>query len=113
MVHDAGASVARNRSGSALTSFTRAISSNVLADRLNALADNGLASRSDDPPHAQKAIYSLTDKGIELLPILVQMSAWTQRHYPHTRRAEAARLVQAPSAAIKKLQASLRRKSVV
>ena len=48
-----------------------AISSNVLADRLNSLVESGIVTKSGDPTHAQKAVYSLTEKGLELLPVLV------------------------------------------
>ena len=60
------------------------ISSNILADRLRSLVENGLLTRADDPSHKQKAIYSLTEQGIELLPILAQMSSWGLRHLPVT-----------------------------
>ena len=70
-----------------------AISSNVLADRLNSLVENGILTRGDDPTHAQKAVYSLTAKGLDLLPVLIAMSAWTQKHDPKTRRPEAVDLV--------------------
>ena len=69
------------------------ISSNVLADRLGALLDNGLVTKSDDPTHAQKAVYSLTEKGLDLLPVIVAMSAWSQKYDPSTRRPEAVQLV--------------------
>src|SRR3954449_2677673 len=49
------------------------ISSNILADRLNRLVENGLLTKSDDPTHKQKAIYSLTEKAITLLPVVVQI----------------------------------------
>src|SRR5262249_6154132 len=49
------------------------ISSNILADRLAALVENGLLTRSEDPTHKQKAIYSLTEKAIALLPVIVQI----------------------------------------
>ncbi len=49
------------------------ISSNILADRLARLVENGVLSRADDPSHKQKAIDSLTEKGIALLPIIVQI----------------------------------------
>src|SRR6476469_9298578 len=52
------------------------ISSNILADRLARLVEHGLLTKSDDPTHKQKAIYSLTEKGIALLPIIVQIGAW-------------------------------------
>jgi DNA-binding HxlR family transcriptional regulator len=60
------------------------IASNILADRLKRLVEQGIVSKADDPSHKQKAIYSLTEKGIELLPILAQMSAWGLRHMPVT-----------------------------
>jgi len=41
-------------------------------------------TRADDSSHKQKAIYSLTEKGIELLPVLAQMSAWGLKHLPVT-----------------------------
>ncbi|RYG12037.1 MAG: transcriptional regulator [Burkholderiales bacterium] len=86
-----------------------AISSNVLADRLNALLQSGIVTKSGDPTHAQKAVYSLTEKGLELLPVLVAMSAWTQKHYDGTRRPEAVQLVQGGPKLLAKLQADLRK----
>ena len=60
------------------------IASNILADRLKRLVDAGLLSRRDDPAHRQKAIYSLTEPAIQLVPLLVQMGAWGRRHMPTT-----------------------------
>jgi DNA-binding HxlR family transcriptional regulator len=86
-----------------------AISSNVLADRLNSLVESRIVTKSGDPTHAQKAVYSLTEKGLELLPVLVAMSAWTQRHFPKTRRPEAVQLVQGGDKLLKQLEGQLRR----
>lgn len=58
------------------------IASNVLADRLRRLEAAGLVSRRDDPSHKQKAIYSLTEAAIELVPLLAYMGAWGRRHTP-------------------------------
>src|SRR5262245_55209706 len=60
------------------------IASNILADRLRRLTEQGIVSKADDPSHKQKAIYSLTEKGIDLLPVLAQMSAWGLKHLPVT-----------------------------
>jgi DNA-binding HxlR family transcriptional regulator len=86
-----------------------AISSNVLADRLNSLVENAILTRRDDPTHAQKAIYSLTEKGLDLLPVLIAMSAWTQKYHPTTRRAEAVELVGRWPKSRNQLEAHLRR----
>lgn len=60
------------------------IASNILADRLKRLVDAGLLSKADDPSHKQKAIYSLTEKAIQLVPLLAHMGAWGRRHLPAT-----------------------------
>ncbi|WP_394824680.1 winged helix-turn-helix transcriptional regulator [Pendulispora albinea] len=58
------------------------IASNVLADRLSKLVAEGIITKSDDPSHKQKAIYSLTEKGLELLPILAQIGLWGRKYLP-------------------------------
>ena len=65
-----------------LTKSEEGISSNILADRLTTLLDRGIITRDDDPSHKQKGIYSLTEQGIELLPILAQMSGWGFKYLP-------------------------------
>lgn len=60
------------------------ISSNILADRLKTLVKAGVITRSGDSSHKQKVRYSLTEQGIELLPILVAMSAWGVKYLPVT-----------------------------
>jgi DNA-binding HxlR family transcriptional regulator len=67
-----------------LTKSEEGISSNILADRLKTLLDQGIITREDDPSHRQKGIYSLTEQGIELLPILAQMSGWGFKYLPVT-----------------------------
>ena len=60
------------------------IASNILADRLRRLVDRGLLTREDDPTHKQKAIYSLTEMAIQLVPIFAHMGAWGRRNLPVT-----------------------------
>lgn len=60
------------------------IASNILADRLKRLLAAGFITRADDPSHKQKAIYSLAEKAIQLVPMLAQMGAWGSRHTPAT-----------------------------
>src|SRR5258705_2276241 len=59
-----------------LTKSDEGISSNILADRLKTLLERGIITREDDPSHKQKGIYSLNEQGVELLPILAQISCW-------------------------------------
>src|SRR5580658_1088146 len=58
------------------------IASNILANRLARLVNAGLLSRSGDPTHKQKAIYSLTEASIQLVPLLAHLGAWGRRHTP-------------------------------
>ncbi len=65
-----------------LTRSQEGIASNILGARLKRLVETGVLSRSSDPAHRQKGIYSLTEKGIELAPVLMQLGAWGRRHLP-------------------------------
>ncbi|WVT73686.1 helix-turn-helix domain-containing protein [Sinorhizobium chiapasense] len=58
------------------------ISSNILADRLKMLVEQGMLTKADDPSHKQKAIYSLTEMTIALVPIMAQLGAWGRRYLP-------------------------------
>lgn len=55
------------------------ISTKVLAERLRSLTDAGLLTRRGDPTHKQKAVYSLTERSIELVPVLIQLGIWGHR----------------------------------
>jgi DNA-binding HxlR family transcriptional regulator len=56
------------------------IASNILAARLKKLEASGLISRHHDPDNRRKVIYELTDKGIELVPVLIEIVLWGARH---------------------------------
>jgi DNA-binding HxlR family transcriptional regulator len=65
-----------------LTKSQEGIASNILADRLRLLVAEGLLTKADDPSHKQKAIYSLTEKGIALVPVFAEIGAWGRRFLP-------------------------------
>src|ERR1700710_681277 len=67
-----------------LTKSDEHISSNILADRLKPLLEQAIIPREGAPSHKQKGIYSLTEMGIELLPILAQMAGWGFKYLPVT-----------------------------
>ena len=56
------------------------ISSTALAGRLKRLTDIGLLYFKDDPAHSQRKIYCLSPAAIDLVPILLDMSAWALTH---------------------------------
>lgn len=55
------------------------IATNILADRLDYLLREGLISKSKHDTDKRKDIYSVTEKGIELVPMLIEMIAWSTR----------------------------------
>ncbi len=65
-----------------LTKSVEGIASNILADRLQRLVQQGIIVKSADPSHKQKAIYSLTERGVELLPLLMEMVTWGNKYLP-------------------------------
>jgi DNA-binding HxlR family transcriptional regulator len=58
------------------------IATNILADRLKRLLDEGMITAAPDPRHKQRTIYSLTEKAIALVPVMVQLGAWGVRYLP-------------------------------
>ena len=65
-----------------LTRSEEGISSNILANRLKTLTEQGILTRRDDPTHKQKGVYSLTEKGIELLPAIAALAYWGRKYLP-------------------------------
>jgi len=59
-----------------------AIASNILAVRLRRLVDHGVLWRSDDKSHRQKIRYSLTEAGVQLVPVMAALGSWGRRHMP-------------------------------
>lgn len=75
----------RRHYGDLLRLSEEGIASNILANRLTRLVSAGLLSRTGDPSHKQKAIYSLTEASIQLVPLLAHMGAWGRRHTPASK----------------------------
>jgi DNA-binding HxlR family transcriptional regulator len=66
------------------TEFLRAeegIATNILADRLVRLEQDGIVAKD---PGATGGGYRLTAKGIDLLPVLLEIIAWSAKHDQRT-----------------------------
>lgn len=59
------------------------IASNILSSRLKALVAAGLLTR-EDAGRGRRGTYSLTEAGIQTVPILVALGSWGLRHRPTT-----------------------------
>jgi DNA-binding HxlR family transcriptional regulator len=56
------------------------IATNILADRLKRLENYGIVHSAPDPADGRKQIYSLTQKGLDLAPVLTEMVLWAAAH---------------------------------
>ncbi|MCD8740982.1 helix-turn-helix transcriptional regulator [Mucilaginibacter roseus] len=59
------------------------ISSAVLTEKLNILLNEGIVTKITSPKNASKFLYLLTDKGIELVPFMVEILNWGSRYNPN------------------------------
>jgi len=58
------------------------IATNILATKLQALEENKIIEKSDYPESKSKGYYKLTQKGIDLLPILIEIHLWSEKYFP-------------------------------
>jgi len=56
------------------------IASNILTNRLQSLEKEGIIYKTKDKEHKQKIIYLLTEKGINLFPILMENARWSLKY---------------------------------
>ncbi len=60
------------------------IATNILAQRLAWLKRHKIIHKSPDPQKGSSFVYQLTQKGIDLLPILLEMIAWSWKYDAQT-----------------------------
>lgn len=58
------------------------ISTNILASRLAKLEAEGVIAKTRDTQNLSRFVYSLTDKGKDLLPLLLEMIEWSVKYDP-------------------------------
>ncbi len=78
----------KKRYGEMLASNEK-IATNVLADRLERLEHFGIVEIRQGPDRRTKYTYGLTNKGIDLVPVLLEIIGWSARHDPRTAAAKA------------------------
>ena len=60
------------------------IATNILADRLVLLEQSGIINKKQDANHKSKLVYSLTQKGLDLLPLLTEIILWSAKYDENT-----------------------------
>lgn len=61
-----------------------AIATNILASRLQHLEQKGILVKTPSTTDKRKEVYSLTEKGLDLIPILLEIASWSAQHDPQT-----------------------------
>ena len=88
------------------------IATNVLASRLAFLEAQGILSRAPSPDDRRKDFFTLTEKGLDLIPIVLNIVLWSAKHdsqsYVRRRKEFIARLSQSPMQVSEEVKALIR-----
>ena len=57
------------------------IATNILASRLKGLEENGIIEKTAHPDSKAKILYRLTNKGIDLLPMIMEIYIWSDKYF--------------------------------
>lgn len=58
------------------------IATNILSRRLKKLEAEGILTKALDPSDKRRDIYSLTEKGLDLIPVVMELGAWAAKYDP-------------------------------
>jgi DNA-binding HxlR family transcriptional regulator len=93
------------------------ITTSVLTSRLNSLEQHGILRKQPHPSDQRSALYQLTEKGIDLVPVLLAMMEWGTRYDPksagHRKKALVERIRREHSAISHEVQNTLRQGGAV
>jgi DNA-binding HxlR family transcriptional regulator len=53
---------------------------NILASRLEHLVASGILHKGGDEADGRKALYTLTEKGLDLIPVIFEIMRWSLKH---------------------------------
>lgn len=65
------------------------MATNILSKRLDSLEKNGFIEKQTNPLDKRKKIYTLTEKGKDMLPIMLEMVVWSSKYDPNTNTPKA------------------------
>ena len=58
------------------------IATDILTDRLNVLVRDGFVTKHTAPTNKSKFLYRPTEKAIELIPVLMEITLWAEKYNP-------------------------------
>jgi len=88
------------------------IATNVLASRLAFLEGQGILSKAPSLEDGRKDVYTLTEKGLDLIPIMLNIVLWSAQHdaksYVRGQKEFLARISQHPAQVSEEVKALVR-----
>jgi DNA-binding HxlR family transcriptional regulator len=84
------------------------IATNILADRLSTLEQYGFVSKKVGTDKKSKFVYTMTEKGIGLVPIIMELSIWGSKYNPPGNEALLKELQEDKEGTIKRFQQKLK-----
>ena len=76
------------------------IATNILANRLVRLQESGMVVTERDPEDGRRVYYRLTEKGIELAPVMLELLLWAARWEETAAPCEVMRYMEANRTAV-------------
>jgi len=87
------------------------IATNILVSRLATLEEEGILVKEVSPVNKSKYIYSLTQKGADLMPIIIELMDWGAKYNKNCPRRELGQKIKKDKAAvIRELSEMLKKK---
>ncbi len=62
------------------TESDEAVATNILSSKLQLLEDLKMVTRSKLPTNKKSVYYHLTDKALDLIPLIVELGLWSDKH---------------------------------
>jgi DNA-binding HxlR family transcriptional regulator len=76
----------KNRTYGDFTKSQEKIATNILANRLQVLEDNGIIIKLPYPDNKVKSLYQLSQKGIDIIPALIEIALWGEKYELKTEK---------------------------
>lgn len=86
------------------------VATNILASRLAHLIDAGILQRDADETDGRRDVYSLTEKGLDLIPVIFEIVLWSAKHDRSSEARRIKRLVELIRKDNRKISEKLREK---
>ncbi|MBS1730429.1 MAG: helix-turn-helix transcriptional regulator [Bacteroidetes bacterium] len=77
------------RTFSELSLSDEKIAANILADRLKKLEEYGILTKGKSPENKKTVLYTITQKGLDFVPVILDLVLWGARHLDSHISAEA------------------------